>query len=103
MAFQRPVVLCLGLKSLGWFQVRGNGVLALTPSELWFRRYAGGFELSIPLRDVRSVELAPSHLGKRILGRRLLRVRFSRAGTEDTIAWLVPEPRHWLKRLQSAR
>ncbi|HYO58787.1 hypothetical protein [Archangium sp.] len=58
---------------------------------------------SFPLRNVRSVELAPSHLGKRILGRQLLRVRFSRAGTEDTIAWLVPEPRHWLERLQSAR
>ena len=98
-----PVANCFGLESLGRFQVRGNGVLALTPSELWFRRYAGNFELSIPLREVRAVELAPSHLGKRILGRQLLRVRFSRAGTEDTIAWLVPEPRQWLERLQSAR
>ena len=98
-----PLANCFGLESLGRLQVRGNGVLALTPSELWFRRYAGDFELSIPLREVRSVELVPSHLGKRILGRQLLRVRFSRAGTEDTIAWLVPEPWQWLERLQAAR
>jgi hypothetical protein len=98
-----PVANCLGLESLGRLQVRGNGVLTLTPSELWFRRYAGTFELSIPLRDARVVELAPSHLGKRILGRQLLRVRFSRAGTEDTIAWLVPEPRQWLVRIEAAR
>ncbi len=98
-----PLANCFGLESLGRFQVRGNGVLALTPSELWFRRYAGNFELTIPLREVRAVELVPSHLGKRILGRPLLRVRFSRAGTEDSIAWLVPEPRQWLERLPSAR
>jgi hypothetical protein len=98
-----PTANCFGLESLGRLQVRGNGVLALTSSELWFRRYAGDFELSIPLRDVRAVELAPSHLGKRILGRELLRVRFSRAGTEDTVAWLMPEPRQWLERLQAMK
>jgi hypothetical protein len=98
-----PSASCFGLESRGRMQVRGNGALALTANELWFRRFAGDFEVAIPLADITGVDLADSHLGKRVFGRQLLRVRFRAGGAEDVIAWLVSDPSKWLEELDRAR
>ena len=89
-----------GLGSRGKMQLRGNGVLVLTPSSLWFGAHVLRKEIDIPLDRVRAASLASSHLGKKVLGRELLHVRFATGTGEDTAAWLVDEPRRWTQEIQ---
>lgn len=84
-----------GLGSRGARQLRGSGVLVLTPGELWFGAHVMRKELCIPMSDIREVGLVGAHLRKKILGRPLLHLRFAGEGGEDTVAWLVDDPEGW--------
>lgn len=100
---QAPMANYFGRTSRGYGQVRGNGALVLTDSELWFSRLMPRFDLSIPLGDITDVALVRSHLRKRMLFP-LLRVSFRTGGIEDSIAWWVPHPNRWIDQLtQSMR
>lgn len=94
----------LGLESRGRWQIRGNGALAVTSAGVWFRASFYSLELDLPLRNIRSVELVDSHLGKMIIGRKLLKIHFvDAAGTADSVAFLVREPAHWQAVIERAR
>lgn len=89
-----------GVESAGPWQLRGTGTLALTEQRLWFSMLAVSRELEIPREAIREVDLCDSFLRKRVLGRKLLRVRYERGGTEDRAAWLVAEPEAWVEALR---
>lgn len=84
-----------GLESRGSFQIRGNGALVLTPDELWFSRFIKRDDITIPIQSIQEVRLVDSHLGKRILGRKLIYVQFQTPRGKDSIAWLVADPETW--------
>jgi len=83
-----------GQKSKGVKQIRGKGVLVLTKDELWFSLALPAREISISVKDIKSVKLIKSHLSKTVF-RPLLCVEFLFQGIEDSIAWLVNDPEEW--------
>jgi hypothetical protein len=96
------LALSFGQESKGVAQLRGNGALALTRSELCFVMYVPTRELRIPLASIRAASLVRSHLGK-TQGSKLLHVRFTNADGEDAIAWRLPNPDAWKAKLDSLR
>lgn len=90
-----PSANYFGLESRGSFQMRGNGLLALTEDELWFSRFVKREDISIPTKTIQEVRLVDSHLGKRILGRKLIHVQFQTSEGVDSVAWLVKNPTSW--------
>jgi len=93
-----------GVQSQGVTQVRGNGVLLLTPRELRFRMWAPARRQDIPLNRIVGTEVARSHLGK-TKGRPLLKVRFTNGqGADDSVAFLVGRgPKAWIEAIDTAR
>ena len=93
----------LGLQSRGRGQVRGNGRLVLTRDELRFRQWIPQRETKIPLAAVTSIGTERTWLGKWV-GSKLLCVRWRTSeGTEDAMAWQVPDLEGWLAALHSNR
>ncbi len=90
-----------GLESAGKGQLRGNGILVLTPRELYFLQAVTEREVRIPLRDITAVSTARSHLGKWI-GRPLLRVDYRAEGGADAAAWAVLDAKGWAEALEAA-
>jgi hypothetical protein len=89
-----------GVESGGPFQMRGNGTLVLTPSELVFVMAVPRREVRIPRGSILLAEEARSHLGKTI-GQPLLRARFTNeAGDPDSAAWAVRDLPMWLGALK---
>jgi hypothetical protein len=86
----------LGRKLKAGRQIRGNGALVLTDSELWFTLAVPEREILIPINKIRAVELRKSHLGK-IIFRPLLYIEYMSAEGEDGIAWYVKNPETWQK------
>lgn len=92
-----PMANFFGLRSSGMKQIRGNGILLLTGSEIFFRMLLPSREFRIPLDSVTSLKTPGSFLGKS-KGRKLLQVDFtSFDGKEDSAAWLVRDPDRWVK------
>lgn len=84
-----------GVESAGMSQLRGNGVLTLTPDSLVFKMYLPDREYRIPLDKVLEAGVASSFLDKRV-GRPLLVVCFSdEEGAEDSMGLYVPHARRW--------
>ncbi len=80
-----------GQESKGVMQMRGNGTLVLTGSEIYFARWIPLAEYTIPLAKIQSVETVNGFLGKTVF-RPLLKVVYqNEAGKTDAIAWLVPD------------
>ncbi len=93
----------LGLQSRGHGQARGNGWLVLTREELRFRQWLPQRDTTIPLAAVTAVGTERSWLGKRV-GSSLLCVRWRTAGgSEDAMAWEVPDLEEWLAALHAQR
>lgn len=93
----------LGLESRGRGQVRGNGWLVLTAEELRFRQWIPRRETTIPLAAVTSVGTERTWLGKWV-GSKLLCVRWRTSdGSEDAMAWQVPDLEGWLAALHGKR
>jgi hypothetical protein len=91
-----------GLQSAGVWQVRGNGALVLTPTELQFFMFMPKSDLRIPLDAVTEVSLTRSHLGKATI-HKLLKVRFALNGNADSIAWYVKDSQAWKERIDQIR
>lgn len=86
---------CFGVESRGRGQIRGNGCLAASPSEIVFVMWLPRRELSIPRDRVVAVDRTTSHLRKSV-GRDLLRVKFTNAaGEPDSVAWFVRDLAAW--------
>ena len=84
-----------GVESRGVAQMRGNGHLAASRSQILFIMWLPRRELSIPRDRVTAVERTRSHLGKTV-GSELLRVRFTNeTGAPDSVAWAVRDLAMW--------
>ncbi|MCL5037147.1 MAG: hypothetical protein M1269_08535 [Chloroflexi bacterium] len=91
-----------GRKSKGVGQLRGNGALVLTRNELWFFQGITGMEISIPLKNIKSITFPKSFLGKTIF-RPLLCVEYISDEGEDSIAWAMPDPENWKEAIERAK
>ena len=88
-----------GQKSRGLRQIRGNGTLILTRSELYFEMWKPKRTLTIPVKNITKIETPKRFLSKSIF-RPLLKVTFNgENGQEDSAAWYVRELEEWLKQL----
>lgn len=86
-----PNVNFFGRESDGAAQLRGNGTMALTGSEIVFERWVPRKEYRIPFAAIQAIETPRAFLGKSV-GQRLLKVVYtSDSGQTDSIAWLVPD------------
>jgi hypothetical protein len=97
-----PMANLFGLKSSGMKQIRGNGILLLTSSQLYFRMLLPKKEILVPLRSIISVETPRSFLGK-TKGKKLLKIDFrSDAGGTDSVAWLVDNLEKWAETIRGS-
>ncbi|MCK5117092.1 MAG: hypothetical protein KAR44_10860 [Candidatus Aegiribacteria sp.] len=97
-----PMANFFGIQSRGMRQIRGNGILLLTASQIYFRMLLPGRELHVPLRSITSVETPNSFLG-RTRGSKLLKVDFRNdTGGTDSVAWLVPDLEKWVEAIRGS-
>ena len=89
-----------GLASKGSAQVRGLGTLALTPDELVFLQLVPANEVRVPRRSIHAVEVASSFLGK-TQGRDLLVISWAADGSDEQVAFDVPDLDAWRQALTS--
>ncbi len=90
-----------GQESLGLKQVRGNGILILSETELFFGMLIPRKDFLIPLNLINKIDIVKSHLGK-TKGRKLLKVFFiNKNGKQDSIAWLVNDLETWVRILKN--
>ena len=91
-----------GQETKGLSQVRGNGCLILTDTELFFEMWWPKRMLKIPLHLISGVENPPPkwHL-KKTKSRPLLKIHFTNEqGNEDSAAWIVPELEDWIQKIR---
>lgn len=94
-----PMANMFGLKSKGVKQIRGNGVLVLTSSSLYFRMLIPAKKLLIPVSSITGVETPKSFAGK-TKGVKLLKIDFRTAdGKIESAAWLVGRLEEWVTEL----
>lgn len=97
-----PMANLFGIQSRGMKQIRGNGILILTASQLYFRMLLPRRELMIPLSSITAVETPKSFLGK-TKGRKLLKIDFRNdIGGTDSAAWLVPDLEKWVETIKGS-
>ena len=97
-----PMANLFGIQSRGMKQIRGNGILLLTASQIYFRMLLPRRELLVPLSSITAVETPKSFLGK-TKGRKLLKVDFRNdTGGSDSAAWLVPDPDKWVEAIRGS-
>jgi hypothetical protein len=84
-----------GIESRGVMQIRGNGILLLTDTDLVFGMFRPTREFLIPLANIEKVELVKSHLTKTVF-QPLLKVYFTNEeGAADSVAWWLANPAEW--------
>jgi hypothetical protein len=89
-----------GRQSAGKTQMRGSGVLVLTPNELYFKMWLPAKELRIPIKSITGIESPSSFLGKSRFTP-LLQVNFQNsAGQVDAAAWQVVNLSEWQRHLE---
>ncbi|MBI5929246.1 MAG: hypothetical protein HY862_08055 [Chloroflexi bacterium] len=92
-----------GQESKGVVQLRGNGVLAITTSEVYFELLAPRHAWRTAIGNIQAVETVKSHLGKTV-GRPLLKIRYiNEQGRTDSVAWLVPNLEAVIQTLEGLR
>lgn len=85
-----------GVESKGQGQLRGNGVLVLTPGQLIFEMLLPAREMVVDLARISRLAKVRSHLHKTVM-RPLLRVEYDDgAGGTDAIAWYVRDVDGWI-------
>lgn len=92
-----------GQESRGVMQLRGNGTLILTDSELIFERWVPNTEFRIPLRSIQSLENPTAFLGKSRFTPLLKVVYTNEQGATDAMAWQVPDLSGWMRWINEAR
>jgi hypothetical protein len=84
-----------GIESRGVMQVRGNGILLLTDTDLVFGMFRPKHDFLIPFARIEEIKLAESHLTKTVF-QPLLKVYFTNEkGDADSVAWWVVNPTEW--------
>ena len=92
-----------GQESRGATQMRGNGTLILTDSELIFEMWAPSSTFRIPLQAIQRIENPTSFLGKTRFGP-LLKVQYvAEDATNEAMAWQVRDLDGWVSRINEAR
>jgi hypothetical protein len=92
-----------GQESRGAAQLRGNGTLILTDSDLIFEMWVPNQEFRIPLQRIQALENPISFLGKSRLAP-LLKVAYTNEqGKTDAMAWQVPDLSGWMRLINEAR
>ncbi len=82
--------------------VRGNGILALSPTELAFRDW-DGHSLRIPLSSIEEIEGTRLTMAGKPM-RPLLKVRFADGRSErQTAGWLVADAGNWAQKIDELR
>jgi hypothetical protein len=92
-----------GQESRGSTQMRGNGTLILTDSDLIFEMWLPSQEFRIPLRSIQSLENPTSFLGKSRFTPLLKVVYLNDQGMTDSMAWQVPDLSGWMRLINEAR
>jgi hypothetical protein len=91
-----------GIESRGVMQIRGNGILLLTGTDLVFEMFQPSREFLIPLANIVKIELVDSHLTKTVF-QPLLKVYFTNdEGDADSVAWWVANPTEWKNMLEKS-
>lgn len=100
---REEIAVSLGVESAGPWQVRGNGNLALTESELLFVQWLPNRMLQIPRKTITEVGTTRSHLGK-TMGTPLLKVGWTNEVSEpDSIAVWLKDVDGWIEALGGQR
>jgi hypothetical protein len=92
-----------GQESRGVTQMRGNGTLILTDSDLIFEMWLPNREFRIPLRSIQAIENPASFLGKSRFTPLLKVVYTNDQGGMDSMAWQVPDLSGWMRLINEAR
>ena len=92
-----------GQQSRGVTQLRGNGTLILTDTELVFEQWVTNQVFRIPLRSIQAIENPTSFLGKSRFAPLLKVVYTNEQGATDAMAWQVPDLGGWMRLLTEAR
>jgi hypothetical protein len=92
-----------GQESRGVTQMRGNGTLILTDSDLIFEMWVPNKEFRIRLRSIQTIENPTSFLGKSRFTP-LLKVLYTNdQGAPDSMAWQVRDLSGWMRLINDAR
>jgi hypothetical protein len=95
--------LFFGQQSRGVRQMRGNGTLIVTDSDIIFQQWVPSREFRIPLSAIQAIENPSSFLGK-WQGVPLLKVSFlNESGHTDSMAWRVGDLSGVQRRIEEAR
>lgn len=97
-----PVANFFGQQSRGIRQLRGNGTLILTDSELIFKQWVTNKVFRIPLSAIQAIENPTSFLGK-WQGAPLLKIVYSVDGGMDAMAWRVRDLNEMMRLINEAR
>lgn len=92
-----------GQQSRGVAQLRGNGTLILTDSELIFEMWLPKREYRIPLTSIESLETPKSFLGKSRFTPLLQIIFHHEDGTKDAMAWQVRDLSGWMQQIEETR
>jgi hypothetical protein len=92
-----------GQESRGVTQMRGNGTLILTDSDLVFEMWVPNREFRIPLRSIQAIENPNSFLGKSRFTPLLKVVYTNDQGVTDAMAWQVRDLGGWMRLINEAR
>lgn len=92
-----------GEESRGAAQMRGNGTLILTDSDLIFEMWVPNRQFHIPLRSIQTLENPASFLGKSRFTPLLKVVYTSDQGAPDSMAWHVTDLDGWMRLINEAR
>ena len=98
-----PNALFVGQESKGVAQVRGNGTLAVTDREMYFRRWLPDTEYVILLDSIQTIETPLAFLHKSYR-RPLLRVNYrAENGQPDAMGWYVPDAESVKRQIEALR
>lgn len=80
-----------GQQSKGATQLRGNGTLVITDTQVVFEGWMPRREFIIPISRITGIETPNSFLGKTVFTPVLKVVYHNEAGQEDAMAWFVQD------------
>ena len=92
-----------GQESLRGTQMRGNGILILTDSDLIFEMLLPNKQFRIPLHSIQSIENPSSFLGKSRFTPLLKVIYINDQGVTDSMAWQVVDLEGWMRLINEAR
>jgi hypothetical protein len=93
---------CLGVRSLGLGQIRGNGCLVLTSDEIHFRLWMPSRTTRVPLEAVTAVGTGRAFMGKATAYKHV-RVTWAKGdGPDDEVAWIVRDADRWERAINAA-